>query len=48
MGQSKIGVGSHAWIITKKSKTHEHKSRIYGADPVDGHIQSMNSIRAEK
>ena len=45
---SKNGIGSHAWIITKKSKTYKHKSRIYGAGPVDGHPRSMNSTRAER
>ena len=47
-GSVKNGIGSHAWIITKKSKTHKHKSRIYGAGPVDGHPRSMNSTRAER
>ena len=36
-GSVKNSIGSHAWMITKKSKTHKNKSKIYGAGLVDEH-----------
>lgn len=46
-GSVKDGKGSHAWIITPGTE-EKIKTSIRGSGPVDGHLDHMNSTRAER